>query len=88
MSLTQYKSSLYLVIIIALHTKFETSRLAYMERKKNKRTDEQINQEGQLSLTQYKYTKSEASSFCSSWEIFDKKNNTDFYGEKEEWENK
>ena len=35
-----------------------------------------------------KYTKSEASSFYNSWEIFDKKFNIDLYQEKEEWENK
>ena len=35
-----------------------------------------------------RYTKFEASSFYSSWAIFDKKFNTDLYGEKEEWENK
>ena len=35
-----------------------------------------------------KYTKLEASSFYSSWEIFDEKFNIDLYGEKEEWKKK
>ena len=61
-----------------------------MERKKNEGTDEQISQESPLSLTQYvtiitKYTKIEASSCYSSWEIFDEKFNIDLYGEREEW---
>ena len=34
------------------------------------------------------HTKFEASSFYSSWEIFDEKFNIGLYGEKEEWKNK
>ena len=47
-----------------------------------------------MSLTRYKFiitalhTKFEASSFYSSWEIFDEKFNIGLYGEKEEWKNK
>ena len=62
LSLTRYKSSLlhfipslrHLAFIVPEKSFTKHITMAYMERKKNERTDKQINPESPLSLTQYK----------------------------------
>ena len=91
------------VIIIVLHTNLRLLAFivweifddffyngTFMERKKNERTNKP-----RKPMVTYTikviiialHTKFEASSFLSSWEIFDKEFNIGLYGEKVEWKN-
>ena len=62
LSLTPYRSSLmhripnlrFLALIVPEKSSMKNLTLAYMERRKNERTNEQISRESPLSLTQYK----------------------------------
>ena len=61
-----------------------------MERRKNEKTNKPrksiVSYTIQVIITAL-HTKFEASSFYSSWEIFDEKFNIDLSGETEEWKN-